>query len=367
MPVARSASEGSMFFSRTRLASVLALCVCACPAFAGYNVKVLFDIGEAADLGDDKAGYVHTLAKEIEIDGKKLIRTNVEIRLTVQRFSDSVEMAADTGTTETPEGIVTGTFMKQFQAKKQHTQIDGTVVGKQIHLTLNGNTPLKPAPWNSEVLGLYKQEYLFKDRDLKAGSKFTFLSFEPSINYVLKTEVVVKGEREVVLKGSKKKEKLTLVEVIPEEIEYKPGQKVQLPIKQMWLNDKLEAVKSEAEIPGLGPIVLYRMPKAQALAPGPPAKLDLGFNQLVRLRNRINFPHETTAATYRITVRDDKDVATTFARDERQQVKNVQGNSFEMHVKAGGVANVGKDVPAEFTQSCYFINSDDKVVKERMQ
>jgi predicted transglutaminase-like cysteine proteinase len=320
-------------------------------------------------MGDGKAGHVHTLAKEIEVDGKKLIRTTVELRLTVKRFSDTIEMAADTGTTETVEGAVTGTFMKQYQARQQHTQIDGAVVGKQIHLTLNGSTPLKPAPWNSEVLGLYKQEILFRDRDLTAGSKFTFLSFEPMINLVIKMDVIVKGEREVVLKGSKKKEKLTLVEVIPEKVEYKPGQNIQLPIRQMWLNDKLEAVKAEVDIPGLGPIVTYRTTKAQALAPGPPAQLiDLGFNQLVRLKNRINFPHETTAATYRITVRDDDNVATTFSRDERQQVKNVKGNTFELHVKTVNGSSPGgedKEAGSEFTQSSYFINSDDKIVKDR--
>lgn len=349
------------------LSSLLAVCLCASPAWAG-NGKTLLDIWEAAYMGDGKAGYVHTLAKEVDVDGKKLIRTTVELRLTVKRFSDTIEMAADTGTTETAAGAVTGTFMKQYQARKQHTQIDGIVEGKQIHLTLNTNTPLKPAPWNNEVVGLYKQENIFKDRELSPGSKFMFLSFEPMINLVIKMEIVVKGERDVVLKGSKKKEKLTLVEVIPEKVEYKPGQSIQLPIRQVWLNDKREAVKSEVDIPGLGPIVTYRTTKTQALAPGTPAQLvDLGFNQLVRLKNRINFPHETTAATYRITVKGDDNVATTFAQDDRQQVKNVKGNTFELHVKAvNGSTPAGEDKEAgnEFTQSSYFINSDDTVVKD---
>jgi transglutaminase-like putative cysteine protease len=355
---------------RYRLTSLLAVLACAVPAFAGDNGKVVLDLWDAAYLGEGKAGYVHTLAKEYEADGTKFIRTTVVLRLTVKRFSDTIEMAADTGTTETAEGIVTGTFMRQYQARQQQTQIDGVVKGRQLHLTLNGKTALKPAPWNSEVLGLYKQELIFKDRELTPGSKFTFLSFEPVINYVLKTEVVVKGEREVVLKGSKKKEKLTLVEVIPEKVEYKPGQKVQLPIRQMWLNDKLEPVKTESDIPGLGPIVTYRTTKAIAMAPGPLAKLDLGFNQLVRLKNRINFPHETTGATYRVTVRDDDDVASTFSRDERQQVKNVKGNTFEIHVRSITSASgpgEAKEAASEFIQSCYFINSDDDVVKERMQ
>jgi transglutaminase-like putative cysteine protease len=354
---------------RIYLSSLVALCLCATSALAGGKGKVLFDLWDAAYMGDGKAGYVHTQAMEIDVDGQKRIQTTLEVRLTVKRFSDTMEMAADTGTTETPEGTVVGTFMKQYQAKKQQTQIEGAVVGKQLHLTLNGNTPLKPAPWNSEVVGLYKQEYLFKDRDLSPGAKFTFLSFEPFINNVLKTEAVVRGERQVLLKGAKKKEKLTLVEIIPEKVEFKPGQKIQLPIKQIWLNDKYEVVKSEVEIPGLGPIVTYRMPKAQAMAAGPPAQLvDLGFNQLVKLKNRINFPHETTAATYRVTIRNEDDVKSAFSNDERQMIKEVKGNSFELHIKAvngSTVTGEEKEADPEFIQSCYYINSDDAVVKER--
>lgn len=347
--------------------SLLAVVLCASPAFAGEG-KILLETWDAAYLGDGKAGHVHTLAREVEVDGKKLIRTQVELRLKVKRFDGMMEMAADTGTTETRDGTVTGTSMKMFLAQKQQTQIDGVVDGKQLRLTLNGRESLRPAPWNSEVVGLYKQENLFKDRDLKPGSKFTFLSFEPSINLVLKMEVHVKGEREVVIKGAKGKKKLLLVEVLPEKIEYKPGQKLQLPVKQMWLNDQLEAVKTETDIPGMGPIVTYRMSKAQALAPGPIAELvDLGFNQLIRLKNRIPSPHETTNAVYRVTLRNDDDPTTAFSRDERQQVKNVQGNTFDLHVKAvKNSSNPGdeKEPTGEYLQSSYFINWDNPRIRE---
>jgi predicted transglutaminase-like cysteine proteinase len=359
-----------------RITALIIGLVCTSAAFAeGTDGKVLLDTWESAYLGEGKAGYVHTIATEIELDGKKVIHTTTELRLTVKRFSDTMEMAGDTGTMETPDGTVVGIFMRQFLGKKQQLQIDGRVVGKQIHLTLNGDTPLKPAPWRSDVLGLYKQETLFKDRDLTPGSKFSFNSFEPVINTVVKMEVVVKGEREVLLKGSKDKQKLLLVEVIPEKVEYARGpdkvEKIQLPIRQMWLDSKGVARKSEVEIPGLGPIVTYRTTKASAVAPGPPAQLtDLGFSQLVRLKSRLVNPHETTGAVYRITVRGDEDPASTFSRDERQQVKNAQGNSFELHVKAvkgsSGDGN-GKEPGAEFIQSSYFITSDDARVQQLMK
>ncbi len=350
------------------LASLIALGLCTSPVFA--QGKVLLETWDAAYLGDGKAGYIRTIAKEINQDGKKLVHTTLQLRLTVKRFNDTIQMSMDTGTIEAPDGKVTGVFMKQFLGKKQQLQIDGAVAGRQIELKLNGSTPLKPAPWNPDVLGLFKQQSLFRDRNIKPEDRFTYLSFEPSINLVLKTEVVAKGYREIAIKGAKSKKKLLLVETIPEKVDFKRGdktEKIQLPVVQAWLDDKFEPVKSEVEVPGLGPIVMYRVSKEAALAPGPVAQLtDIGISQLVRLKGRILNPYETTAAVYRVTIRDDDNVATTFSRDDRQQVKNVEGNTFELHVKAskGLKGDAEKEPAAEFLQSSYFINSADDKVKE---
>ena len=358
---------------RPWLATFFALGLCTTPIFAGGSSgKVILDTWDIAYLGDGKAGYVHTISREFDIDGKAFIHTTVELRLTVKRFNDTIQMSMDTGSIDSGDGKVAGVFLKHFLGKEQQLQIDGKVVGKQIQLTLNGKTALKPTDWNSEVLGMYKQQTLFKDRDPKVGDKFTYLSFEPSINLVIKAEVTAKGYREVQLKGEKQKRKLLLVETVPEKVEYKRGpdkvEKIQLPASLTWLDDNLEPVKTEVEIPGLGPIVMYRTTKAKALAPAPIAQLtDIGISQLVRLKNRILQPYETRSAVYRITIRNDDNVATTFSRDDRQQVKKVQGNSFELHVTASNASSsesAEKEAAAEYLQSSYFINSDDSLVKE---
>lgn len=357
---------------------LVALCLYTQPVGAGDAPRILLDLWDAAYLGEGKAGYVHTIAKEIEKDGQKLIHTTIELRLTVKRFADqsqknsTIELAMDTGSIETPQGKVRGVFMRQILGKNQQLQIDGTVIGNQIELTLNGKQALKPAPWNHDVVGLYKQQTIYRDHDLKPGDKFTYLSFEPTINLVLKTGVMAKGYRDIELKGSRKKHKLLLIETTPEKLEYtrSPGQvdKVQLPVSLSWLDDKFDPVKTEMEVPGLGPIVLYRATKAQALAPGPIAQLtDIGTSQLVRLKHRVIQPYETTSAIYRVTIRNDEDVASAFSRDERQSVKSVNGDTFELHVKASRRTpeeGTEKEPGAEFVQSSYFINSDDTKVKE---
>jgi hypothetical protein len=345
----------------------------AVPISAGADGKIVRETWDIAYLGDGKAGYVQTLATEVERDGKKIIHTSVKLRLTVKRFAETIQMAMETGSIETGDGKVTGVSMKQLLAKEQTLQIDGAVVGNQLQLTLNGKTPLKPAPWNPDVLGLFKQETFFKDRNLKPGDSITFQSFEPTINLVIKVNVTAKGYREVVLKGSREKRKLLLVEIVPEKVEYKSGpdkvMKIQLPVKLVWLDDNLEPVKTEVEVPGLGPLVIYRTTKEIALAPAPVAQLsDVGVKHLIKLKTRITNPYETSRAVYRITIRGDDEAGTAFSADDRQEIKKAKGHTFELHVK--GLVKPGADTGKatepgdEFTQSSYFINSDDAKVKE---
>jgi transglutaminase-like putative cysteine protease len=108
--------------------------------------------------------------------------------------------------------------------------------------------------------------------------------------------------------------------------------------------------------------------RARALSPTGTANLvDLGTNSFIRLGRRINRPYDATSAVFRISYTGKDDPATLFARDDRQQVKNLKGNTFELHVRAQvgprPDAPVGK-VGAEFLESCYYINSTDKKVNE---
>src|SRR5262249_3798164 len=94
---------------------------------------------------------------------------------------------------------------------------------------------------------------------------------------------------------------------------------------------------------------------------------DLGLNTLIPLNRRINRPNAARSITYRITVEGDDEPASTFARDARQSVQNVKGNTFELVVKASRRPAAKADAaPAdpEFLKSSYFLDSRDRRVKE---
>jgi hypothetical protein len=325
--------------------------------------KVVREDWDAAFLDGQKAGHVHTTVRELERDGKKVLRTTMALELTLKRFEDTVKMGVETGTEETPEGKVVGVFMKQSLGKEQTLQLTGTVEGEQLHVKVAGHMNMdKKIKWNDKVIGLYKEQQLFQDKKAKAGDTFSYLHFEPLINAVVTIQVSVKDYEDVKIYGGTRK--LLRVEAMPEKI-----QGVQLPATSFWLNKELSAIRSEVAMPGLGKLVLVRTNKETALAPVEPAQIsDIGLTQLIALNRRIPEPANTKKVVYKITMPKDDEPGTAFAQDNRQVVKNLDGKAFELHVtavrKPPEKAAEDAKVADEFLKSSYFINSADAKVKE---
>ncbi len=340
---------------------VLTTATTAAPEPAAKPVRDLWD---AIYLDGNRTGYAHTLVEEVERDGKKILRTNLTLNLTLKRMGDTVQIHSETGTEETMDGKVTAVSMKQALGKEQMLALTGAVEGKQLHVKIKGKANLDRAiPWNSEVVGLSRELDLFKEKKSKPGDSFSYLHFEPTINSVVAVKAVVKEPEEIVI--DKVKRKLLRAEAKPDKI----GD-VQLPGTTYWLDDDLQVIRSAVDAPGLGKMVLVRTTKQEALRDVLPAKIgDIGLTQLLPLNRRIDAPHESAGVVYKITLPGDDDPATAFASDNRQSVKNARGKEFELHVKAlrqpPAKAPEGTKEPGEeYSKSNYYINSADAKVKE---
>jgi transglutaminase-like putative cysteine protease len=341
---------------------VLGFLVCVGSAGAGGPTgKLVLDTWDAANLPSGRAGHVHTTVLQLERDGKKLYRTTLELNLTVKRFDQRLQLRMDSGTDETEDGKVVRVFMTQYHGPGKSVSITGTVNGKRLELVRDGKNRLKDAPWDEDVLGQYRQQTLFRDRKVKPGDTFSYQSFEPTINLVVTTRVTVKDYETVAVNGVKKS--LLRVEAVPD-----PVGGLQLPALTAWLDEERNVVRSQVDMPSLGQLTLVKTTRTMALATGPTASLtDLGTNSLVRLRQRLNRPYDLTSAVYHVTYSGKDDPATLFVRDDRQQVKGVQGNAFDLHVtaKRGPQPNApAAKAGAEFLESCYYITSADKKVQE---
>jgi hypothetical protein len=338
--------------------------------------KLVKELWDAAYLEGAKVGYFRTSVHEVERDGQKLLRTTVELNLTVKRFNALANLRMESGTEETADGKVRGVFMRQFFDGGKQLVLAGTVAGDTLHVKVDNGRIERKIRWNDQVLGLQKQERLFAENRAKPGDRFTYQSFEPQLNAVVTLRAVVKDFEEVdVLRPRKDgkgqvdrlKEKLLRVEVTPEKIETSQGA-IQLPGMVSWLDRELLPVRSQMEMPGLGPVTFYRSTREVATAPGGalPQVADLGLATLIPVKTEIRRPYDTRSAVYRITVKGDEQVASAFAEDDRQQVKKVEGSTVELAVRAlrePRKVDRPQEPKAEFLESCYYLKSDDPEVR----
>ncbi|OAI41609.1 hypothetical protein AYO40_02840 [Planctomycetaceae bacterium SCGC AG-212-D15] len=339
------------------------------------KAPLVVDSWEAAYLGGNRAGFVHTTVRAVERDEKKFFQTTTDLSLTVKRFDSTIQLQMITGSEEDEDGKVTGVSMRQMLGKGQFLILKGTVDGKKLAVTVDeeraGDTNRrleKTVPWNDAVVGLYRQRLLFKEKQVKPGDAFDYLSYEPTINSVIKTKVAVKDFEEVQIRD--KKLKLLRVEAVMDKITVGETT-VQLPAMTVWLDGDFVAQRSLMDVPGLGKLTLYLGTREQATTGGGSvARIqDIGLSQLVRLNMKIPRPYDVEKAVYRITIKGDENAASAFAQDDRQKVKNAKGESFELQVRARRKpADIPEEswpkVKEEFLQACYFLNSDDKLVRQ---
>lgn len=337
--------------------------------------KLVKEQWDAAYLGDAKVGYFHTTLHEVERAGRKVLRTTLELNLTVKRFQALVNLRMESGTEENADGKVTGVFMRQFFDQGKQLVLEGTVAGDQLHVQVDGGRIERKLRWNDEVLGLQRQERFYQERKAKPGDRFTYQSFEPTLNTVITIRATVKDPEEVdVLQVGKDgrvtrgRQRLLRVESMPDRIEV-PEAKVQLPGMVTWLDGDLLPVRFQMDLPPLGKVTFYRTTREVATGQGGAVAgiTDLGLATLIPVKRAIASPHETKSAVYRITVKGDDQPGTAFGQDERQQVKNIKGETLELHVQSVreprpiDKPGAPKD---EFLQSCYYIKSNDTRVKE---
>jgi hypothetical protein len=341
--------------------------------------KVVLDAWDAVYLDGAKMGYQRTTVEQIEHDGQKIFHSTRFLHLTIKRYDGVVTQRLALTTDETSEGKVVGVSMTHYLDKDRKVVQSGRVEGDKLMVRTPSEPDGRAVPWKDGAIGFYGQELLFRTHKAKPGDRFRFLDYQLPLLTAVEQQVVIKEpeEKELLavskegeeIKGQPVRKRLLRAEIQPEKI--KVGDTaIALPRLTMWLDDKLRVVRSETDAPGLGHLTLYRTTRTVAEKEGaaPALMADLGLKSLIPLNRAIERPHQAREIVYRITVKDDDDAKTTFARDARQKVENVQGNTFDLHVRPirepAEVENPGK-VKDEFLKSSYFLDSDNEKVREQ--
>jgi transglutaminase-like putative cysteine protease len=268
------------------------------------------------------------------------------------------------GTEETPGGRVLGVFLRQGQEGGPRLELVGAVEDGRLHVRVDGGRIERRLPWDPDVVGWYGREHLFQKRRPEPGQRFSFLRYDPTFNTVVTTRIHIKGPEEVALPSGTRK--LLRVDMSVDRLEV-PGASAQPPGYVWWLDNEFLPLRRQIEMEGLGAVVLTRTTREAALAPAPAAgAADIGLKSLIPLNRAIPNPGRTRTAVYRVTIRGDANPGTALARDAHQEVRALEGNSFELHVhppsgpeKRPGAAAAA----AEFLAPCPYIDAGDERVR----
>jgi hypothetical protein len=345
----------------------LCLLAATCASAADKPAQLVEESWEVAQIEGARAGSLHTTVQLVEVDGGKRYRARSELDLTFKRYNTPVRLRIEQATEETPEGKVVAVSLRQGPDKGPQLTLVGTLDGDRMHVRVDNGRIERRLPWSDQAVGLYRREHLFQDRKPKPGDQFSFVRFEPTVNRLVTVRVVVGEPESVTLPAGKKA--LLRVDMTPEKIEA-PGQTVQLPPEIWWLDDDFIPARRQIELDGLGAVTLTRTTREEATAAAAPAArlTDIGLKTLVPLNRPIPRPYQTSAAVYRVTLKGDPDPGSALVCDAHQEVKNVRGNTFELHVhpvRPAPAEGAAERPGAEYLESSHFLDWQDARVKER--
>lgn len=320
---------------------------------------LIYENWMSASFDGVRAGYVYDSVAELDGPEFKFHRASRKLALTVRRFGDLAVVEAETGTDELPDGKVIGTFMRQQISKRSVSTVRGVVKGNQLHTTAEGQLKFdKYIPWDPTVIGTWGELQLVGQKKPTPGSSIDYLMYEPTVNAIVKIQAKAESYETVELGN----QKFNLLRVVAQPM---PIAGVELPGSTFWYDAKYSLIKSETIMPGLGRLVLVRTSREDATKPcsGP----DLGWRQSISLKQGVAAPHDQAKITFRIKL-NDKNPGEVFARDDRQSVRVVDPTTIELTIKAlrepPAAATAGTPGPsAEFSESNYFVTSDDPQVR----
>ncbi len=347
------------------------------PVGADSSGELVEESWETAQVEGVRVGFLHTTVHRIGSESGKRLRTTAELDLTFKRHNTLLHLRRVSGTEETTDGKVIGVFMRQGQEGGRQLVLSGSLEEGRMHVRIDDGRIDRRLRWSDDVVGLYRLEHLFQERKPKPDDRWTLKRYDPTYNAVVTLGVAVSqangrrqpagGDNQPADAGRSPASKLLRVDLTPEPLEA-PGIKVQPPAEAWWLDDRFHLVRRQIELEGLGAVVLTRTTRETAMAPAAPRQLtDIGLKTLIPLNRTLSRPYSTRSAVYRVTVRGDNDPGSALARDDHQEMRNRRGDTFELHVhpvqKSEHRRRAGA-APAEFLESCYFIDCGDARVKD---
>ena len=309
-------------------------------------------------LNGSKAGYSHTQVTHVEEDGRPVVKVDVETRLSIKRFGQTIESTMRFTSYETADGDL---VRFDNQVENSPGSARGWVEGDKLVIEVpSTGKPIRHAiDWPGDVVGYSGEERLLTEAPLKPGDRRTMKTLAPIFNKIAEVQMVAEDFEEVKLLDRTAR----LLRVVTTN-SVTPGFTTVL-----WIDEHGDALKSSAQL-GFLEQTTYRTSRDDALKGiGDGLDTDLGFDTLVRVEQPIPDAHRTREVTYQISV-EDADPVELFAEAPTQSIQRLDAHTIELRVRAVGPDSPDRDagdkpaadVPAEYVDPNALVQSDDAEV-----
>ena len=270
-----------------------------------------YQIWQVTYIGNTRVGYAKITSKPRFENGVKLLETEAESVMVMQRFGQTIRTRTVIKTDETPEGELIGYRFEMLNPPAAPSRTVAKVEGDKLRLEseLAGKITKKELPWDRTVKTSTYQERMLRDQPLKPGDKRTLRIFDPQFSQVVNVKLTA-GEKETVKLLEGKEQQLMKVVVEHSSLAGFPMQE--------FVDDEGETQLTTIPIMKMSS---YKVTKEEALKNISASEVDLAVSTLIKVPKIAN--HQTARKiVYRLTSPGD-DIAKLLPDGTGQTVKKV--------------------------------------------
>jgi len=315
-------------------------------------------------LGKDRIGYSRITEAQRRVEGRTLVMTENEMRMTVKRFGQELKMTTLLETTETLRGdLLSFTFEMQNPPAGSLTMTGSvdesrTDPGTRL-LVLETSTAGRKREQRIPIrAGVKSPAYIdryVRNRPMKAGEVRTLDTFLPELGKTSTVRLTASGMASVKMLDG---ERVDLLKVRIEQSALPT-----MPVVA-YLDDTGKTRRTDTPFLATA-MSTYAVSKEEALKAIAGAELDIAVNSLIHVKKPLRRGHRTSKAVYRIST-PGEDPTDYLVADGAQQIEPVDDETVLLTVSSlpmpGGYKKVGID--AEFLQSSQYLQADDFRVRQ---
>ncbi len=308
-------------------------------------------------MSGQRIGYSRSLLEPFDRDGEPMVRSSVEMHMTIKRFGQTLRMGTTLHTEETADGQLRKFSFEQSNPPAGTQKTSGVVNGDKVTLETEvaGKKSTSTKPWDPANKSPVYQDRVLREKPLEPGESQSFDAYLPEFGKVVTVKIVAEKEDTVELLDEQETKALK-VRLTQSAI---PGLAT-----IGWIDGKGETLKSSTSVLGTE-MVTYKVSRDEALKEIDTKELDLAVSTLIKVKP-IPGLRDREEITYRIHL-PGQNPSEYVAADDVQSIKPIDDQTIELTIrplpipKKGDVSN---SPGPEFLQASEFLQSEDGTVRK---